>query len=436
MKEGQTMDFITSYINQYGYIVLFLALMLELLALPLPGELLMGYAGVLAFQGHLSWVGSILVAGMGSMVGMTIAYGVGYKLGTPFFDKYGETLHMGPERIERMSKWFGVYGNKLLIIAYFLPVIRHITGYFSGITRLPFRTYALYAYSGSFLWVTTFITLGKLLGPQWEQFHHSIKKYFVIGMIVAVSLFVAIYIYKKFKVTIKKIAINCLKWIVNVFHTRKRAGLVFIFTALVTLGFILLMIGMTQDFIANEFGDFNKITSLLITALFNKDWNVPMRIFFMLGSRQVLVALIFFTLVWILWKGRDKKIEFLSLVVIAGGGEVYEESLRRIFHHFSPITKSFTEQLSYTFPSEQSLMAFVIYGFAVFMLVRHSRRLWIPTLAPIAAILILLLIAISRLYLSIQYPSDIAAGYVFGGVWLGLNVLLLETFRLMKGINL
>lgn len=51
------MDFITSYINQYGYIVLFLALMLELLALPLPGELLMGYAGVLAFQGHLSWYG-------------------------------------------------------------------------------------------------------------------------------------------------------------------------------------------------------------------------------------------------------------------------------------------------------------------------------------------------------------------------------------------
>jgi membrane-associated phospholipid phosphatase len=156
----------------------------------------------------------------------------------------------------------------------------------------------------------------------------------------------------------------------------------------------------------------------------------------MLGSRQVLVALIFFTLVCILWKGRDKKIELLSLVAIAGGGELYEESLRQIFHYFSPIRKSLTEQLSYTFPSEQSLMAFVIYGFAMFMLVRDSRRLWIPILAPIVAILILLLIAISRLYLSIQYPSDIAAGYVFGGVWLGLNVLLLETFRLMKGITL
>jgi len=79
------MEFITAYINQYGYIVLFLALMLELLALPLAGELLMGYAGVLVFQGQLNWMGSILMAGMGSAVGMTIAYGIGYKLGTPFF---------------------------------------------------------------------------------------------------------------------------------------------------------------------------------------------------------------------------------------------------------------------------------------------------------------------------------------------------------------
>ncbi|WP_377520270.1 VTT domain-containing protein [Priestia megaterium] len=430
------MDFMTSYINQYGYIVLFLALMLELLALPLPGELLMGYAGVLAFQGHLNWMGSILAAGIGSVIGMTIAYGIGYKLGTSFFDKYGKTFHMGPERIERMSKWFSKHGNKLLIITYFLPVIRHITGYFSGMTRLSFRTYALYAYSGSFLWVTTFITLGKVLGPQWEQFHHSIKKYFIIGMIVAVILFASIYIYKQYKVKIKGIVINVLQWIVSVFYTRKRAGLVFIFTGLVTLGFILLMIGMTQDFIGNEFGDFNKITGLLITALFNKDWNIPMWTFFMLGSKEVLIAFIFFPLLWILWKGRDKKIELLSLVVVVGGGELYEESLRRIFHHFSPVRKSLIEQLSYSFPSEQSLMAFVIYGFAVFMLVRHSRGLWIPTLVPIVAFLILLLIAISRLYLSIQYPSDIAAGYVCGGVWLGLNILLLETFRLMKGIDL
>lgn len=63
-------------------------------------------------------------------------------------------------------------------------------------------------------------------------------------MIVVVSLFVVIYIYKKFKVMIKKIVINCFKWIVNVFYMWKWVGFVFIFIVLVILGFILFMIGM------------------------------------------------------------------------------------------------------------------------------------------------------------------------------------------------
>jgi len=43
------MQFLTTLIEHYGYAVLFLSLMLELIALPLPGEFLMGYAGVLVF---------------------------------------------------------------------------------------------------------------------------------------------------------------------------------------------------------------------------------------------------------------------------------------------------------------------------------------------------------------------------------------------------
>ena len=54
---------LTTYIDQFGYIVLFTALLLELIAIPLPGEVLMSYTGFLVFQGHLNWVVSILIAG-------------------------------------------------------------------------------------------------------------------------------------------------------------------------------------------------------------------------------------------------------------------------------------------------------------------------------------------------------------------------------------
>ena len=415
--------------------VLFFALLLELLALPIPGEVLMSYTGFLVFKGHLNWTISILIAGFGSSVGMTIAYWIGYKLGTPFFDKYGHRFHMGPERIEKTSNWFNMHGNRLLVIAYFIPGVRHITGYFSGITRLPFRTYALYAYSGAFLWVTVFITLGKILGPQWEQFHTSVKKYLIIGGIVAAMILAAIFVYKRYKVYFKDIAISKLNWIMNLLHTRKRVELFIAFTGVVTLGFIILMIGMIQDFLGNEFRDFNEIVSLLISLIFDKDWTVTMHVFSLMGSRKVLLMLIFLTLLWILWKGRDKKIELLSLMIIIGGGELYEESLRRIFHNLSPIKNPLMEQLSYSFPSEQSLMAFVIYGFAIFIFVRHTRIVWIHTFIPMVALLILFFIAISHLFFEFQYPSEVAAGYVFGGGWLGLNILLLEIFRLLRSID-
>ncbi|MGG1014673.1 phosphatase PAP2 family protein [Bacillus subtilis] len=44
-------------------------------------------------------------------------------------------------------------------------------------------------------------------------------------------------------------------------------------------------------------------------------------------------------------------------------------------------------------------------------------------------IIVLFLIGLSRVYVNEQYPSDVAAGYAFGGVWLGLNVLVMELFR-------
>ena len=93
------------------------------------------------------------------------------------------------------------------------------------------------------------------------------------------------------------------------------------------------------------------------------------------------------------------------------------------------------DQLFYSFPSEQSLMTAVIYGFFVFIFVRHSGKMWLHTSVPLVALFLLVFIAISRLFMQVELPSDVVAGYVFGGVWLGLNILLLEILRLLKSID-
>ena len=221
----------------------------------------------------------------------------------------------------------------------------------------------------------------------------------------------------------------------TIFHTQKRVGLLLTITSLLTLGFILLMIGIIQDFLGNEFSDFNEIVSLLVSSTFNNRWEEAMQIFTFMGSRLALIILIIFTLFLILFTAKNKIIELGSLTIVILGGELYEESLQAIFHNLSLSQYSLMDQLFNHFPSEQSLMDFIIYGFAVFILVRNVNKVWIHTFIPLTGMIILILIALSRLFFEVELPSDIAAGYVFGGVWLGLNILLLEIFKLLRSMN-
>ncbi|MGE7694577.1 VTT domain-containing protein [Lysinibacillus sp. NPDC094177] len=413
---------VTAYIDQFGYIVLFIALLLELLALPLPGEVLMSYTGFLVYKGDLNWILSILIAGFGSCLGMTISYWIGYKLGKPFFEKYGYRVHLGPKRLESTSLWFSKYGNKLLIIAFFIPGIRHITGYFSGITRLPYRTYAIFAYTGAFLWVTVFISLGKILGPQWEMFHSSIKKYLIIGGIAIAIIIIVYFLFKKNKALIIESATELLNVTLTIFHTKRKVAFLLALTLILTLGLIILMIGMIEDFLSNEFTAFNQVVSMLMPLIFNQNWSEAMHIFSLMGSRLVLCIVIIFTLFLILLKGQNKLMEISSFLIVLVGGELYEEGLRRIFQNH--------------FPNEQTLMNFIIYGFAIFIVVRFVESRWIHTFVPVTGLVVLILIAISHLYFNDELPSDITAGFVFGGVWLGLNILLLEISRLLRSIDM
>jgi len=204
------MSGLTSLLEQHGYFILFSSLYLEMLALPLPGEFIMTYTGLIVFEGKLHWLLSIMVAGTGAALGMTTSYWIGYRLGTPFFEKYGARVHFGPDKLNSVSKWFQRHGNKVIIIAFFIPGIRHITGYFSGTMHLSFRKYAVYAFAGSFLWVSVFISLGKVLGPKWEKYHHTINtSILIMGLIAAVSYLCA-KLYRKNKDKIMKRINNTL----------------------------------------------------------------------------------------------------------------------------------------------------------------------------------------------------------------------------------
>lgn len=189
-----TSQLIFHYITQYGYVGLYIIVGISILGLPIPDEALMTFIGFLTYSGQLNPILAILFAALGCCTAITIEY----LLGTFFQRKVFVLLkeHAGSSKIEKVLNWYHRHGGKLLAVGYFIPGVRHISGYVAGICRMSYRNFALFAYSGAILWTTLFITLGRLLGSQWEALLPIIHRYsHILGITAIVSLLIFFLVY-------------------------------------------------------------------------------------------------------------------------------------------------------------------------------------------------------------------------------------------------
>jgi membrane protein DedA with SNARE-associated domain len=162
-------------VNQYGDIALFLLLVVGIIGLPVPDETLLTFAGYLIFKGHLHFPTTLVAAFAGSVCGITGSYLIGRTGGLYVIHKYGRFLHVTPERLDYVHAWFERVGRWGLFFGYFIPGVRHFTAIIAGTSALEYPVFALFAYSGGLLWVSTFLTLGYFLGEEWQRIGKQIQ---------------------------------------------------------------------------------------------------------------------------------------------------------------------------------------------------------------------------------------------------------------------
>jgi len=158
------MDVVQQLISQHGYFAIYGLLAIGIMGLPIPDEVMMTFVGYLSSISVLNCQGALLVSFLGSMTGMLVSYYIGRKIGRPFLDKYGKWLRLTPARLKRTERWFLRYGPWTLLIAYFIPGIRHLASYFSGMSGMSQRKYLLFACVGAFSWCSFFIGFGYFIG--------------------------------------------------------------------------------------------------------------------------------------------------------------------------------------------------------------------------------------------------------------------------------
>ncbi|MFB9326353.1 DedA family protein [Paenibacillus aurantiacus] len=189
------MEWMRQLFEHYGDFVLFGGLFLESLAVPFPGELAMAFGGYMSSLGQMPVLQVMLMAYLGAIIGTTLTYGLGAKLGAPFFEKYGKYMLMHPKRISKIRSWMERYGSVVVLISHFIPGFRHFTGYVSGITGFRFRTFLFFNHTGAVAWVACYVWLGRLLGKRMEDVMHVLEKFgfwAVCGIAVLLAAFVLI----------------------------------------------------------------------------------------------------------------------------------------------------------------------------------------------------------------------------------------------------
>ncbi|ARK28625.1 DedA family protein [Halalkalibacter krulwichiae] len=198
------MELIKHLIFEYGYFGIFIALVGGIVGLPVPDEVLLVSIGYYAYLGKVGLVTAIASSYLGSIIGITISYILGAKLGLPFLLKYGSKIHLTQARIEKAQQLFSKHGKWLLIIGYFIPGVRHLTGYLAGISRMPLRIFMIFSYAGAFFWVIFFVIIGYELGLQWYYIKQSFETYKMIFYFIVSILFSIIALLFFFKTKNKK----------------------------------------------------------------------------------------------------------------------------------------------------------------------------------------------------------------------------------------
>ena len=186
-------------IFHFRYVGLFLLLIGGLIGLPIPDEIVLAFSGYQIYLGKMDFALTILVAMTGSFLGMNLSYWIGRRIGPPVIKRIGPFFRLTKEKLARAEGWFFRYGSYFILFGYFLPGLRHLSAYFSGISKFDYRRFTLLATVGAFIWTMTFIGLGLYFGKKWYKISLVSRYYLVIGSIVIVIIGVCAYIYNQKK---------------------------------------------------------------------------------------------------------------------------------------------------------------------------------------------------------------------------------------------
>jgi len=176
-------EFIIDNVATYGYLAIFVLMVLESACIPIPSEVTMLFGGALVSATFLApelqldlW--PVVLAGtVGNLVGSWLAYWAGYVGGRPLVARWGRYLLIRPHEVDRAHDWFERYGEATVFFGRLLPVVRTFISLPAGIVRMGFWKFTVFTLLGCLPWSLALTWVGFEFGERWETFERFLRPF-------------------------------------------------------------------------------------------------------------------------------------------------------------------------------------------------------------------------------------------------------------------
>jgi membrane protein DedA with SNARE-associated domain len=202
-------EFLTDLSGRAAYLIIFGILVACGLGFPLPEDIPLIATGYLIWDTTLTWFGGITITILGVLIGDSILFFIGQRLGLKILNNRKKGL-FAPKRVKRAQAYFRKYGPKVVFFARFVAGLRAVVFFMAGAMHMKFRTFLLLDFLAALisvpLWIVGGFYLGRFFGDEISDLLLKLKEIKLVITVVVLTLVVGIVIrsFLRYQTTKKK----------------------------------------------------------------------------------------------------------------------------------------------------------------------------------------------------------------------------------------
>ena len=159
------------HLGYWGFVIVFLVVLTEcqaVIGLLVPGESLVLASGFMAAQGLFGISDLILVVATAAIVGDSISFELGRRLGRDWLLRRGRRFGITSRRLDKVEAFFPRHGGKAVFLSHFLHLGRALMPFLAGASKMHYRRFFSYNAAGCLVWASIFVVLGYIAGESWR----------------------------------------------------------------------------------------------------------------------------------------------------------------------------------------------------------------------------------------------------------------------------